>query len=126
LSGCDNALTTSFKAVVVIETRSNCRSDEQLEAILFETGQWVVNGQQGQVLCFAASLGRAIDRAAEFAISGAVVVAIRRIPPDDIIVFPGQIERLRKLAARHRSKPRSGGLTCSAHDVPPSHGVTSP
>ena len=36
--------------------RSNRRSDEQLEAILWEGGHWVVNGQQGHPLCFAASL----------------------------------------------------------------------
>jgi hypothetical protein len=42
--------------------RSNRRSDEQLEAILGETGHWVVNGQQEQALCFAASLRQAIER----------------------------------------------------------------
>jgi hypothetical protein len=60
---------------------------------------WVVNGQQGRVLCFAASLSRAIERSEEFAASGAVVVAICRLPSDDIIVFPAQIDRLRRLAA---------------------------
>jgi hypothetical protein len=36
--------------------QSNRRSDEQLETILCETSHWAVNGRQGQVLCFAASL----------------------------------------------------------------------
>jgi|SRR5258708_39359264 hypothetical protein len=76
--------------------RSNRRSDEQLEAILGETGHWVVNGQQGQALCFAASLRQAIERSVAYAMSGAVVVAICRLPSDNIIVFPAQIERLRK------------------------------
>ena len=78
---------------------SNRRSDEQLEALLYETGHWVVNGNQGQVLGFAASLGRAIERSAEYAASGAVVVAICQLPSDSIIVFPGQIERLRGILA---------------------------
>ena len=60
----------------------------------------MVNGQQGQVLCFAASLQRAIVRSGEFAASGAVVVAICRLPSDNIIVFPAQIERLRKCLAK--------------------------
>jgi hypothetical protein len=80
----------------MVNVRSNRRSDEQLEAILSETGHWVVNGQQGQPLCFVASLRQAIDKSAAYAMSGAVVVAIVRLPSDNIIVFPAQIERLRK------------------------------
>ena len=78
---------------------SNRWSDERLEAILSETGDWSVNGRQGQVLCRAASLRRAMDRAAEFAVSGAVVTAICRMPSNDVIVFSEQIERLRKIIA---------------------------
>ena len=74
--------------------RSNRRSDEQLEAIMWETGHWVVNGPQGRVLGSAANLRHAIDKWAVFAASGAVVVAICRLPSDNIIVFPGQIDRL--------------------------------
>jgi hypothetical protein len=85
--------------------QSNRRSDRQLEAILRETGHWVVNGQLGQVLCFAASLGRALDRSSEYAASGAVVVAICRLPSDNIIVFPEQIGRLQKLIAAHELVP---------------------
>ena len=61
---------------------SNRRSDEQLEAILCETGHWAVNGRQGQVLCYAASLRQAIDRSEKFSASGAVVIAICRLPSD--------------------------------------------
>jgi hypothetical protein len=90
---------------------SNRRSDEQLEAILAETGLWVVNGHQGRALCFAASLQRAMERSAEFAASGAVVVAICRLPSDNIIVFPGQIERLRKLTASRELASVGGART---------------
>jgi hypothetical protein len=75
----------------------NRGSDEQLEAILFETAVWTINGRNGQVLCTAPSLRRALDRAADFAASGAVVAAICRMPGDNIIVFEGQAERLRNL-----------------------------
>jgi len=77
----------------------NRRSDEQLDAILFETAVWTVNGRNGQVLCTAPSLRRALDRAAEFATSGAVVVAICRTSDDNILIFEAQAERLRKFCA---------------------------
>jgi hypothetical protein len=85
--------------------RSNRRSDEQLEAIFCETDHWVVNGQQGQALCFAASLRQAVDKSVAYATSGAVVVAICRLPSDNIIVFPAQIERLRKTITAHEFVP---------------------
>jgi hypothetical protein len=78
---------------------SSRRSDEQLEAILYEACHWVVNGTHGQVLCSAASLSRAMDRAEQYAASDAVVIAICRQPLDNIIVFERQIERLRRMAA---------------------------
>jgi hypothetical protein len=78
------------------KSQSNRRSDEQLEALLFETGHWAVNGRQGQVLGYAPNLQRAVDRAAKFSASGAVVIAICRLPSDNIIVFAEQIERLRQ------------------------------
>jgi len=74
----------------------NRRSDEQLEAILCETGHWAVNGRQGQVLGYAASLLQAIDRSAKFSSSGAVVIAICRLPSDNIVIFSEQIDRLRR------------------------------
>jgi hypothetical protein len=77
----------------------NRRSDEQLEAILFETADRTVNGRNGMTLCTAPSLRRALARAADFAASGAVVVALCRPPADNIIVFEAQATRLRKLRA---------------------------
>ena len=75
---------------------SNRRSDEQLEAILCETGHWAVNGRQGQVLCYAASLRQAIERSEKFSASGAVVIAICRLPSDNIVIFSEQVIRLRR------------------------------
>ena len=72
------------------------RTDEELQIILFDTATWTVNGRNGQVLCAAPSLRRALDRAAGFAASGAIVVALCRLPGDNIIVFDAQAERLRK------------------------------
>jgi hypothetical protein len=81
------------------------RSDDQLAAILNDTGNWVVRGQQGQALCAAASLGVAIQRATEYAASDAVVVAISRLPPaDEILLLADQITRLRHLVASPRAK----------------------
>lgn len=75
---------------------SSRRTDEQLEAMLHEASHWTVNGRQGQVLCSAASLRRAINRAQQYAASGAVVTAVCRSPNDNIIVFEEQMARLRR------------------------------
>jgi hypothetical protein len=79
--------------------QSGRRSDEQLEAMLWETGHWVIKGQQGRVLGSAANLRQAIERSVVYAVSGAVVVAICRLPSDNIVVLPRQIARLRKAIA---------------------------
>ena len=81
------------------------RTDEQLEAILFETATWTVNGRNGQTLCTAPSLRRALERAADFAASGAVVVAVCRMPGDNVIVFEAQADRLRQLVAEREVAP---------------------
>ncbi len=78
--------------------QSNRRTDEQLDAIRFETGEWVVNGPRGEVLCSAASLQRSIDRAADCVVSGANVAAISRVSSANIVIFTRQIERLRQTA----------------------------
>jgi|HubBroStandDraft_1064217.scaffolds.fasta_scaffold96842_1 hypothetical protein len=70
------------------------RSDEQLEAMFFETGHWVVNGQRGRVLCFAASLRHALERSAEYALSGTPVAAVCHLPFHKIVVSLEQIDRL--------------------------------
>jgi hypothetical protein len=75
--------------------QTNHRTDEELRAILNETGRWAVNGQQGQVLCLAASLQRAIERASDYALSDAVVVGVSRLPCDNIVIPPAQMDRLR-------------------------------
>ena len=79
--------------------RSNYRSDEQLDAIRYETGHWVVRGHQGQVLCRAASFQQSLERAQAYGVAGSVVVAICRLPGEDILVFPAQMDRLRTAIA---------------------------
>ena len=80
-------------------------SDEQLEAILFETAIWTVNGRNGHVLCTVSSLRQALEKAANLAASGASVVALCRRPGDNIVVFEAQAERLRKLRADRETPP---------------------
>jgi len=75
------------------------RTDDQLEDILCETSHWVVNGQAGRVLCFASSLRTAIEKATTYGASGAVVTTLCRLPFDNIVIFPRQIDRLRKAVA---------------------------
>ncbi len=87
---------------------SNHRTDEQLEAILSETGDWAVNGTLGQVLCLAASFRRALERAAEYAASGAVVTTICRLPSASIVVDQKQIARLREVIAVREIMPEAG------------------
>src|SRR5271154_898903 len=78
--------------------QSSWRTNDQLLAALDDTGNWVVNGQGGQILGVGASLRRAMDRAEAFALSGAVVVAIRR-HASDVVVFPSQMQELVRLIA---------------------------
>ena len=81
------------------------RSDEHLEAILFETATWTVNGRNGHVLCVVSTLRQALERAANFAASGAVVVAICRMPGGDVVIFEAQAERVRNLCADRETPP---------------------
>jgi hypothetical protein len=81
--------------------RSNNWTDDRLEAILAETGNWVVNGRRGRALCFAGSLGRALDLSVEYAAGGAEISSLSRLPSDNIVVFGDQIERLLKIKGGH-------------------------
>jgi len=74
------------------------RTDQDLTAMLYETANWSVRGQQGNILCMAASLKRAIERTDAFSSSGAIVTGLTR-PVGDIIVPPDQIRRLKHRAA---------------------------
>lgn len=86
----------------------NSRTDEELETMLADTSDWVVYGRQGTVLCQAASLHHGLRRSAEYANSGAIVIALCRLPSDNIVVFPEQIARLRELIARREEMPANG------------------
>jgi hypothetical protein len=83
----------------VKQAQPNLRTDEQLDLVLYDTADWAVVGREGHALCFAASLRRALDRAADLAADGAVVTALSRLPFDNIIVNPDQMLRLRKIVA---------------------------
>ena len=72
------------------------RPDEQLMELLDKPGTWVVHGPNHQVFGVGNSLRRAFQRAARYADSGAVVVAVARVPPNRIFVFHDQIVRLRE------------------------------
>jgi len=63
------------------------KTDDQLDSMLCEVGNWVVNGRTGKVLGHSPSLRQAMDRAIECAASGAVVIAICRLPSDNIVIF---------------------------------------
>jgi hypothetical protein len=70
------------------------RTDHELRDMLDEPGTWVVQGHGDRVFGVGATLRRAIDRVSNYALSGAVVVAVARVPPNRIFVFHDQIVRL--------------------------------
>ncbi|MGA3000750.1 MAG: hypothetical protein ABSE20_03400 [Acetobacteraceae bacterium] len=70
------------------------RTDEQLKMMLDEPGTWVVHGHGDRVFGVGGCLRRAIDRASNYAQSGAIVVAVARVPPNRIFVFHDQLVRL--------------------------------
>jgi hypothetical protein len=78
---------------------SSYRTDEQLQAILHDTANWVIHGRAGFALGHAASLHEALGKSSKVAQSGATLAAITRLPSDNIIIFPAQIDRLRKIVA---------------------------
>jgi hypothetical protein len=83
----------------VTQVQSDIKTDEQLDLIVYNTADWAIIGHGGQSLCVAASLRRALDRAAGLAANGAVVTALSRLPSDNIIVNSDQMLRIRKVIA---------------------------
>jgi hypothetical protein len=75
---------------------STYRTDEQLLSILRETAIWLIHGRGGFSLGRAASLHQALEKFTAFAQSGATILAITRLPNDNIIIFEEQVDRLRK------------------------------
>jgi hypothetical protein len=71
-------------------------TDEQLEALLREPAYWAVRGQQGHTLGVSRTLEAAVERAAVYSASGAVVRDLARLPFADVIVLSDQIKRLRR------------------------------
>ena len=78
-------------------SRSIRRTDDHLMEMLDQSGVWIVHGSGDRILGAAATLRRALDRADSQARSGAVVVAIARVPPSRVFIFQDQILRLRRL-----------------------------
>jgi hypothetical protein len=70
------------------------RSDEQLACMLYDTANWIMNGDQGVVLCEVASLQLAIEKAVEFTFLGREVVALMRRRSPEIVVLSDQIRKL--------------------------------
>jgi hypothetical protein len=97
------AFTFRGKTMNILQS-SKQRSDEHLDAILAETEDWVIYAPQAVILGFAASLRHALDLALESTQSGAAVLAISRLA-DDTVVFPAQMDRLRKVIAGRETPP---------------------
>jgi hypothetical protein len=81
-------------------------TDAQLETVLYETGNWMVDDIQGRHLCWVPSLRLALEVANDYARTMPAVVTLSRPPVDDVVIFPGQVERLRKVAADLESSHR--------------------
>jgi hypothetical protein len=62
----------------MIDRTSTRLSDEQLEFIRFETGNWTVTGPNGKILCEVASLQCAVVQAVELGALGHRIVALIR------------------------------------------------
>ena len=74
---------------------STHRTDEQLLETMDETGDWVVNNGSGLIQGgVAATLRQAIAAATDQIADGEDVPAVSRLPPDGIIVFRDQLDRL--------------------------------
>ena len=80
---------------MTIDRTTGRRTDEQPEAILDESAEWIVTGRQGRVLSSVVSLRHALETARQYGHSGSFVSAICRLPGKDIIIFKEQINRLR-------------------------------
>jgi hypothetical protein len=89
-------------------------TDAQLETVLYETGNWMVDDIQGRHLCWVPSLRLALEVATDYARTMPAVVTLSRAPVDDVVIFPGQVERLRKIAATlesNRPDPERSEIT---------------
>jgi len=76
----------------------NYRTDYQLAAILFETGEWEMTGERGELIDIAPSLHTAIQRARADPANSPLGKIIKR-SGDQIVVMPTQVERLVELLA---------------------------
>jgi hypothetical protein len=94
-----------FGGKAMDNAQSNYRIDTQFDAVLYDNGQWSINGQDGMVLCVAPNIREAIDRATGYTAAGAVVTALARVASDKIVVSMEQIGWLLKLIAGRETTP---------------------
>jgi len=99
---------------------STYRSDEKLDAILEETGEWAVHVRGGGILCFASSLRDALDKSAANASSGTTVEVLTRNPSEDIVVHSAQMVRMQSIVSLKLSRP------CSGNGLRPPYGKGEP
>jgi hypothetical protein len=83
-----------WKENAMVVDISKRRFDDQLDAVLDEPGAWTVNGPRDTILCEAASLRIATEKAVAFAARGHEIVALVHRSPPGIIVFASQLRRL--------------------------------
>jgi hypothetical protein len=78
---------------MIDRTLTRC-SDEQLAYMLHETANWSVTSTNGKILCEAASLHCAVERAVEFGTLGHRIVTLVRERAPGVVLFSGQIRTL--------------------------------
>jgi hypothetical protein len=72
-------------------------TDDELLAIVDETGVWTVVGDHGFIRNLSPSLRVALEKATFYSRSGVTVGRIARQPSDNIIVLPAQVRHLAKI-----------------------------
>src|SRR3954468_11867352 len=82
--------------------RPSARTDEQLMAMLFETGHWTVNNHAGITLCITANLHESLYRAGQYERYAPIIDGITRLSGDKIGISPPQIRRLMSMVRRTR------------------------
>ena len=84
---------------------STYRTDAQLRAMMDMTGDWVVNNACGLIM---SNIVPSLRDALKIASSYSGVQAIPRLPPEGVIIFGGQMERMTVFLAATPIKGLSG------------------
>ena len=78
------------------ESETTRRTDAELIAILDDAAAWAAHDEQGKVAAWAPNLRMALAWTAELGCEGRTIVALTQGQNDRVIVFRGQMERLRE------------------------------